>query len=175
MYIKLAISLLPWISNHSVMMKMYLWVISPIAALALLRDLYLQHIDLLISARFPADTPRARGQGHRRHYRSGSLGRGYEVWSAQTYQTLFWPQRFWPLRHGPEIAVLSHPAATLTKVAGRPAQGQLSPPEGHISPEHHAMEVSSWYSHWTKFPRICPGATVALQSGELGHCQMPLG
>ena len=115
------------------------------------------------------------GRGHRRHYRSGSLGRGYEVWSAPTYQTLFWPQQFWPLRQGPEIAVLSHPAATLTEVAGRPAQGQLSPPEGHTSPEHHAMEVSSWCNHWTKFPRICPGETLSLQSGELGHCQMPLG
>ena len=126
-------------------------------------------------ARFPADTPRAWGRGHCRHYRSGSLGRGYEVWSAPTYQTLFWPQRFWPLRHGPEIAVLSHPAATLIEVAGRPAQGQLSPPEGHTSPEHHAMEASFWYNHWTKFPRICPGETLSLQSGELDHCQMPLG
>ena len=95
MYIKLAISLLPWVINHSVNDEIHIWVISPIASLALPHDLYLSHIDLLVSARFPADTPRAWGRGHRRHYRSGSLGR------ALTYQTPFLPQQFWPLPSGP--------------------------------------------------------------------------
>ena len=84
--------------------------------------------------------------------------------------------------------------STVLTTPSKPGNSCVITPSGHLNrgcwssctrttepsrrshfPEHHAMEASSWYNHWTKFPRIFPGATVALQSGELGHCQMPLG